>query len=76
VLPAAGDSVFIPFVWNLILDISPPPLNVLNIAGDLTFDPTKDLTLQAKIIWVSQGHIYIGSQNNPYTKNAKIILNG
>jgi hypothetical protein len=74
-LPKAGDSVTIPYGWNIILDLSPPALNYVLVNGLLYFE-FKDLTFQANTIWVQQGGIFIGTPTKPYTYKANIILNG
>lgn len=57
------------------MDLSPPALNFVLINGFLSFDQ-KDLTLQAKTIWIQQGGLFIGTAAQPYTYQANIILNG
>ena len=53
-----------------------PVLNYLEVNGDLIFDNTRSLTLEAKYIWVKKGVLRIGSQTVPYSQIANIILHG
>ena len=60
----------------MLLDIpNPPVLNSLKINGRLTFDD-KDITLQARNIWVQSGQLYIGTKEKPFEHEAKIVLLG
>lgn len=77
VLPAEGENVTIPYEWRVKLDVEPPILNYLHINGILRFDPDRDDTvLQAHYIWVSQGILQAGTEDEPYTSNINIILHG
>jgi hypothetical protein len=53
-IPQAGDDVVIEPTWNMLLDITDPPLiNSLTINGRLTFKPDiGDITFRAKNVWV------------------------
>ncbi len=51
-------------------------MKYLEINGNLVFDNTKNLTLQSQYIWVKKGTIRIGSESNPYSQYANIILHG
>ncbi len=51
--PVAGDDVSVPYGWRLLLDESPPPLGSLVVAGGLTFDPSRDVTLTAGAVLVT-----------------------
>ncbi|HEX5387350.1 MAG TPA: G8 domain-containing protein [Gemmatimonadales bacterium] len=73
-LPAAGAAVTIPADKAMLLDVSPPALASLTIAGALVFDE-KDLALTAGSI-VVQGRLQIGAGNAPYTHRALITLTG
>ena len=76
-VPIDGDNVEVKAGWNMVLDVSTASLKNLTINGNLTFDYTKDnLELKAKIIFVYQGRLTIGTQDNPFLKNAKITLTG
>jgi len=72
-VPAAGDKVDIPKDKNVLLDVSPPPLNGLTIHGKLTFADNKDLELTTE--WVMlHGELEIGTEAKPHTHKATITL--
>ena len=76
-VPEEGDDVEIEATWNMILDVPVTPvLNSLTINGRLTFSDSRNITLNAKSIWVQTGQFYIGSASTPYVHDAKIILQG
>lgn len=62
----------------MILDINSAILDKLTIDGRLTFknDARKDITLNAKLIYVFSGELYIGDDNVPYKGIATIKLHG
>ena len=66
----------VPYEWNLLLDVSPPVLDYLEVNGNLVFDNTQNLTLQSHYIWVNKGTIRIGSESMPYSQTANIVLHG
>lgn len=76
VLPATDSVVEVPYEWNLLLDMDTPVLKYLEVNGNLIFDNTQSLTLEAKYIWIKKGVLRIGSQTVPYSKLANIILHG
>ncbi len=76
VLPPSNSRVEVPYEWNLLLDMSTPVLNYLEINGNLIFDNSQNITLQGQYIWVKKGTIRIGSENAPYSQYANIILHG
>lgn len=48
-LPGEGDSVYIPVGTSVLLDVSPPPLFTLVVAGNLRFsEEVGDLHLQVR----------------------------
>jgi hypothetical protein len=73
-LPEEGEEVEIEPGWNMVLDIDTPVLAKLTINGRLSFlnDPEdpKDLTLNAKLIYVRAGEFFIGNETLPYHGNA------
>lgn len=73
-VPAAGDSVVIPSDRTVRLDVSPPPLGSLTIAGALVFGDA-DLDLTADWITV-QGTLRVGTTAAPFTHRATITLAG
>lgn len=74
--PIAGDTVFIPAGWNCTLDEDTEILDYLEINGNLTFDPTKDITLKAKRIFIRDGILISGSAEAPTTFKHEIHLYG
>ena len=76
-LPGEGEDIQIPSGINMLLDIPETPiLKRLEINGRLTFKEDIDVHLQAKLIWVRAGELFIGNSTHPYTKNGKITLHG
>ncbi|MBC8160043.1 MAG: hypothetical protein H7Z42_02400 [Roseiflexaceae bacterium] len=73
-VPIAGEAVVIATGKNVLLDITPPPLKSLTIAGTLVFDQ-KDLALEAGWIMLHDGTLAIGSEQQPFTNKATITLN-
>jgi len=71
-IPTAGDSVVIAAGKTVLLDISPPPLKDLNVAGRLFFDCV-DINLFVDRVVVS-GEFHIGSPQSPYRNRALIEL--
>jgi len=72
-VPVAGDKVDIPKDKNVVLDVSPPPLNGLTIHGKLSFADNKDLKLTTE--WVMlHGELEIGTEARPHTHKATITL--
>ena len=59
-LPQEGESVYIQSGQTVILDVSPPVLNLLLIEGALIFDDSLDLHLQAKYIFINTGKLQVG----------------
>ena len=72
-VPVAGDRVTIARDLEVLLDVSPPPLNGLTINGKLVFADESDLSLTTEWILVS-GELQIGTEANPYTHKATITL--
>jgi hypothetical protein len=73
-VPVANEDVTVPVGEAMILDITPPALKSLTIAGTLTFADT-DLALSANYIAVT-GALQIGTEARPYTHRATITLTG
>jgi len=74
-MPVAGDLVYIKKGQTVVLDMSPPKLDVLVIEGTLEFD-RKDLRLDAHYILVKEGHLIVGTEENPFLEKAVITLHG
>ncbi len=72
-MPKAGDKVSIASGKEVVLDVSPPPLNGLHVEGKLTFADKKDLELTTEWIMV-HGELDIGSEAKPFTHKATITL--
>lgn len=63
--------------WNMLLDIEETPiLMLMQINGRLTFDPTKNINLRAKHIFVRAGELVIGNATHPYEMDGRITLYG
>ncbi len=73
-LPIAGAKVSIAAGQTVLLDVSPPALDTLEVRGRLVF-AERDLELRAKTIRVS-GELSIGSPELPFQHNAQITLSG
>jgi len=73
-VPQSGEEVVIPEGTTIVLDVNPPPLGGIRIEGELSF-ADRDLELTAAWILVS-GRFTIGTEAQPYTRNASILLNG
>ncbi len=72
-VPVAGDKVTIESGKDVVLDVSPPPLNGLHIEGKLSFADKKDLELTTEWIMV-HGELDVGSEARPFTHKATITL--
>src|SRR5437016_4589754 len=72
-VPVAGDKVTIEKGKDVVLDVSPPALNGLTIAGKLSFADNKDLELTTEWIMV-HGELEIGTEAKPHTRKATINL--
>lgn len=73
-VPQAGQSVIIPSGKRVLLDVTPPPLNGLEIHGSLIFDD-QDLELTANWMIVF-GELRVGSPLWPHRHSAVITLTG
>src|SRR5438067_4076872 len=72
-LPVAGDKVTIEKGKDVVLDVSPPPLGSLTIAGKLSFANNKDLELTTEWIML-HGELEIGTEKAPHTRKATITF--
>ena len=72
-VPRQGDVVTIGQGMDVVLDVSPPALNGINLNGKLSFSNGSDLELTTEWILV-RGELEIGTENNPHTRNATITL--
>jgi hypothetical protein len=73
-VPAAGADVVIPKGLDLVLDVSPPALSSLRIAGSLTADD-RDLEITAGNIHV-HGVLAVGTERAPFTHKMVFTLTG
>ncbi|WP_054529329.1 G8 domain-containing protein [Erythrobacter sp. SG61-1L] len=73
-VPRDGDAVTIERDRNIVLDVSPPALRSLTIAGKLSFSDDLDLELKSEWILVAGGELGIGSEAKPHTRKATITL--
>lgn len=72
-VPQEGDIVTIGEGMDVVLDVSPPALNGLNLNGKLSFSNDDDLELTTEWILL-RGELQAGSERNPHTSNATITL--
>ena len=73
--PVTGDSVVIPEDQTILMDVSPPRLNWLQVNGMLVFD-RKNLNLDATYILVYGGILEVGTEDEPFEQEATITLHG
>ncbi|KAI6655737.1 Fibrocystin-L-like [Oopsacas minuta] len=74
--PREGETVYIPKQFIVLLDISPPPLNLILIEGKLIFEDKLKISLQAKYIVINGGYMQIGTEEEPFSHEAIITLYG
>src|SRR5215472_17790268 len=72
-VPRAGDTVTIERGKDVLLDVSPPSLNGLNIDGKLSFSDEADIGLTTEWV-VVRGELEIGTEAKPHTRKATITL--
>src|SRR6201996_4630548 len=72
-VPVAGDKPTIGKDRNVILDVSPPPLDGLSIDGKLSFSDDADLELTTEWIML-HGELALGTEEHPHTRKATITL--
>src|SRR5262245_4509767 len=72
-VPRAGDTVTIEKGQDVLLDVSPPSLGGLHLEGKLSFSDKADIELKTEWIMV-HGELEIGTEANPHTRKATIIL--
>ena len=74
-IPQLNSNVLIPAGKSIVLDISPPALNRLEIDGTLTVHPDSSISLTAHEVFVG-GTFRIGSEATPYLKRFVLTLTG
>ena len=72
-VPRAGDIVTIGPGLDVVVDVSPPGLNGINVDGKLSFSNDRDLELTTEWILL-RGDLEIGTEARPHTANATITL--
>ncbi|MGV3590709.1 MAG: G8 domain-containing protein [Gammaproteobacteria bacterium] len=72
-LPQQGDIVTISQGMDVVLDVSPPALNGMNLDGKLSFADDEDVELTTEWILL-RGELQAGSERDPFTGNATITL--
>jgi cell migration-inducing and hyaluronan-binding protein len=72
-VPQAGDIVTVGEGIEVVLDVSPPGLNGINLDGRLSFSDAADLELTTEWILL-RGELFAGSERNPHTRDATITL--
>jgi G8 domain len=72
-VPRAGDTVTIEKGKDVLLDVSPPSLDGLQIEGELSFSDKSDIVLTSDSIIVN-GELEIGTAAKPHTRKATITL--
>ncbi len=72
-VPRAGDTVTIGAGMDVVLDVSPPALNGINLEGKLSFSNARDLELTTEWIML-HGELEIGTEARPHTAKATITF--
>jgi cell migration-inducing and hyaluronan-binding protein len=72
-VPEEGDIVTIDAGLEVVLDVSPPALNGMNLNGKLSFSNEHDVELTTEWILL-RGELQAGSPSSPHTANATITL--
>ena len=49
-LPVEGQNVDILPTWRMLLDISPPPLGLVHVSGELQFEDVRDYNFTADTV--------------------------
>ena len=72
-IPDAGDIITIGAGLDVVLDVSPPALNGINLDGRLSFSGDHDVELTTEWILL-RGELRAGTQADPHSANATITL--
>ncbi|HET9066716.1 MAG TPA: G8 domain-containing protein [Gemmatimonadales bacterium] len=72
-IPALGDDVVIPAGKEVLLDVTPPHIDQLRIAGTLRVSDSTDLALWANEILV-EGRFEVGTESAPHQRKFVITL--
>lgn len=72
--PVEGDSVVITHGEYIVLDVSPPELNLVVVQGTLDFHrDVGDLNFNASYIVLHYGRLIVGTAENPFATNVATI---
>lgn len=71
--PTAGSDVTISAGTKMVLDVSPPPLSVVRIEGELRVSDSVDVELQAQQVMVA-GLLEVGTEAVPHTGRFVLTL--
>lgn len=74
--PRQMESVVVTLNEFIMLDVSPPELNLIILQGTLKFYDALDIHLQAHYILVHKGRLQVGSQDTPFVHSAIITMLG
>lgn len=77
--PEDGETVYVPPGLNLLVDIvKSPKLYAVIVEGSIIFSPDKDpnhhRTFDASYIFVKNGTMQVGTEENPYTSRITITM--
>jgi cell migration-inducing and hyaluronan-binding protein len=72
-VPGEREVVTIGAGLDVVLDVSPPALNGMNLNGKLSFSDDQNVELTTEWILL-RGELNAGSESNPHTSNATITL--
>ena len=73
--PLPGDSVVVPEGQAILVDVTPPRLFLVYVAGTLVFD-RQDLAFNASYIVVHGGALEVGTEAQPFLNKLTITLHG
>ena len=78
VIPVEGDEVIIQSTWNMVLDVTDPPVfKSIEINGRLTIqNDGSTYNLQSYLIYVRKGELIVGTEEEPLTGKAIFTLHG
>jgi cysteine-rich repeat protein len=74
--PMTGDSVVVTKGEHIVLDISPPLLELVILQGTLAFDDSQDLMFNASYIFIHGGKLQVGTESEPFLHEAYITIHG
>lgn len=80
--PSDGDTVLVPMGQAILVDVSPPRLNLVLVQGEMVFDhtllaqPGAPQTFDAHYIAVIGGKFRVGTAAKPYLGNLTMTIHG